>query len=339
MPQPKFIFIVGNSRSGTTMMSRILGKHSTIFSFNELQFLEHIISPEQICSSAKIKKAEAAILYSHLAFAQRDGVFSKEKRDKYLDEANEMITEDSLTAIEVFQLFCTNECKKYSKKIACEQTPKNLYYLEEITNTVPNVRIINMVRDPRDVMLSQKLRWKRRYLGASNVPFIRETLRSWLNYHPITMAKLWQSAVKVTDRFTDDSRFMSIYFEALLKDPKQEISKICHFLNIQFEPEMMLIPNVGSSTEFDKSNKLGIDTSKQGKWERGGLTTTELSICQHIAGKQMQQHGYNLSDVQLSKPKWVWSWITCIGKMSFALILNLKRTKNIYTSIKRRFFS
>ncbi|MEP7168745.1 MAG: sulfotransferase, partial [Bacteroidota bacterium] len=34
------IFVAGNSRSGTTLMGRILGKHTTVFTFNELHFLE-----------------------------------------------------------------------------------------------------------------------------------------------------------------------------------------------------------------------------------------------------------------------------------------------------------
>lgn len=46
-----------------------------------------------------------------------------------------------------------------------------------------------MVRDPRDVLLSQKYKWKIRFLGANNIPY-REVLRCWANYHPIAIAKL-----------------------------------------------------------------------------------------------------------------------------------------------------
>ncbi|MGY8951594.1 MAG: sulfotransferase, partial [Flavobacteriales bacterium] len=38
MTKAKQIFIVGSSRSGTTMMGRILANHSDIFTFKELHF-------------------------------------------------------------------------------------------------------------------------------------------------------------------------------------------------------------------------------------------------------------------------------------------------------------
>ena len=40
----KQIFVVGSSRSGTTMMGRILGSHTDIFTFNELHFFGTIWS-------------------------------------------------------------------------------------------------------------------------------------------------------------------------------------------------------------------------------------------------------------------------------------------------------
>ena len=40
MSNTQQIFIVGSSRSSTTMMGRILGNHNQIFTFKEIHFLE-----------------------------------------------------------------------------------------------------------------------------------------------------------------------------------------------------------------------------------------------------------------------------------------------------------
>jgi len=39
----KKIFIVGNSRSGTTMLARILGNHDNVFTFHEIHFFEQLV--------------------------------------------------------------------------------------------------------------------------------------------------------------------------------------------------------------------------------------------------------------------------------------------------------
>ena len=41
----KMLFVVGNSRSGTTMMGRILGNHPDVFTFGELHFFGQLWSP------------------------------------------------------------------------------------------------------------------------------------------------------------------------------------------------------------------------------------------------------------------------------------------------------
>ena len=42
MSSAKQIFIVGSSRSGTTMMGRIINNNEDVFTFNELHFFSRI---------------------------------------------------------------------------------------------------------------------------------------------------------------------------------------------------------------------------------------------------------------------------------------------------------
>ena len=59
------VFVVGNSRSGTTMMGRILGNHPDVYTFGELHFFGQLWSPA-VSSKIDIQQAEDCkiILYS-----------------------------------------------------------------------------------------------------------------------------------------------------------------------------------------------------------------------------------------------------------------------------------
>jgi len=52
----KLIFIVGASRSGTTMVSRILGQHSTIFALNELHVFGDLITADTLQETLPIEQ-------------------------------------------------------------------------------------------------------------------------------------------------------------------------------------------------------------------------------------------------------------------------------------------
>lgn len=338
----EMIFIVGNSRSGTTMLSRILGGNPSVYSLNELHFIENLISPEQINNDYRPQKQESKEIIATLLRTERDSLYSNSDIDEYLVEASKILSlykDEQPTAMQLFSFFCSYEAKTHNKLIPCEQTPKNIYYVNEILTALPNSKFINMYRDPRDVLLSQKLRWKRRFLGAKNVPFFRETLRSWLNYHPITMSKLWRSAVNESDILThkNSEYLLNVQFESLLSQPSVQIKRICDFLDIDFHEDMSNVPQVGSSSGKDNDQNRGIDKSRQGNWDNGGLTKGEIGVCQAICGNEMESLGYKKADVGNLWFWWLFYSISFCFKMTGALILNFKRTKNLLSTVKRRF--
>ena len=189
-----------------------------------------------------------------------------------------------------------------------------------------------MVRDNRDVLLSQKNKWKRKFLGAKKIPLF-ESIRSFFNYHPFTTSFLWKSSLKLTDEFKDHPRLKIIRFEDFLTSPEKQCKDMCDFLSIEFNDCMLAVPNIGSSTEYDKS-KLSIDSTKVFKWRKGGLNNAEIFITQFLSNTYMKKYGYEKKNF-LFPPLGVLFYLVIFPvKSFFAFFFNFGRLASFITLIK-----
>ena len=333
----KTIFVTGSSRSGTTMMSRILNNHSLIFTFNELHFFE------QLCETSKLAIItgynDAVKLCDKLIGIQEDGYLLYKNKKRYLNTAEQIvkaIPENERTPIKIFQSFLEYTVIKKRKQFACEQTPRNALYIGDILANYPDAKIIYMVRDPRSVLLSHKYKWKRKFLGANKITLI-ESIRSYFIYHPYTTSKLWVAAARESVKWQNHENVMFIRFEDLVENPHQLIKNMCDFLSINFESQMLEIPHVGSSLKTDQKTVVtGISSSSKDTWKKGGLTKSELYICQKICGEYMHQFGYKEENLSLPYFSYVTQTLSFAFKMSVSIPLNFYRAKNFVHAIRKR---
>ena len=328
------IFVVGSGRCGTTMMGRVLNNHKDIFTFKEVHFLGWLCSKDDI--NSLIDRQDSISLLSKLFAIQKDGIFFT-KNPKQFDKKSQAVLSDvvKLKPIEVYERFLQTITNENGRSITCEQTPKNIFYIQELLSHFPNAKIIHMVRDSRDVLLSQKNKWKRGFLGASKIP-LRETIRSYMNYHPITSAKFWNSAVLHGNKMEENPRVIKIKFEELLQNPQEKIMELCDFIKIPFDKKMLEVPNIGSSTALDKEDELEIDSTKIEKWKKGGLTTAEIYLSQIFTKDRMQANGYELKSFVTPPIFSIFYLITFPIKAFLTFILNFKRIGSITEFVKQR---
>lgn len=318
------------------MLGRVLGNHSQVFTFGELHFFEHQVDARTVRNRSVWELELRLTLLERLITASRDGFFKKVTPGKYRFESERILANAvGDDPVAVYEAFLHYETRRNGKSIPLEQTPRYLFFVKEIFEAFPHAYVINMVRDPRDVLLSQKNKWRRRFLGAKNIP-LTEAFRSWANYHPYTISKLWGVALRAAAQFEEHSRFISIRFEDLLQQPVSTITRLTEFTGIDFESGMMDVPQVGSSTGHDCPNRRGINSGRFGGWRRGGLTPTELNICQRVAAEEMLHCGYAMEAVSASVWRHWGSMCFFAGKIFLALLLNLGRTKNLRETLKRR---
>ncbi|NVK20922.1 MAG: sulfotransferase [Kangiellaceae bacterium] len=328
-------FVVGNSRSGTTMLGRILGRQKNISTFPELHFFEQLVAFEDIDSDKEWSPDSLLPMTNRLINNIRNGYFAPKKNYDVISK--KLISElGQLNPMELYLKVLLSEMSGSGKHIPLEQTPRYLFSAGQILEKLPNAKIINMIRDPRAVMLSQKHKWKRRRLGAKTIPRL-EAFRSWANYHPIFITKLWRANVLEAKKYEKHPRFFSIKFEDLVNSPEPAIKNICDFLGVIYSDDMLEIPKVGSSTKEDASNQKGIDSNIANSWKNGGLTHYELNLCHKVCNKEMRELGYESSAVAQSLFVSLYNIPVIIFKGCISVMLNLGRTKNIFSSIKKRF--
>jgi hypothetical protein len=284
------LFVTGASRSGTTMLARMLGSHSAIMAFNEMHYFGAECDP--YANDREVSALKLTDLAATLLVRQTRGLWGGRPSDVEHAWAEQLVHDLSgheRTPAGLFAAVLRRLADDAGKSIACEQTPRNIFYAKQLLDLYPNAHIIHIVRDPRAVLASQKNRWQLKRLGAHHLP-LSEMIRNRVNYHPYTMGKLWAKATDEALALAGHPRFLMVRFEDLAADAKGSASRLCSFLGLQFEPGMLDIPRWGSSN-LASSEQTGVSSEVVNKW-RESLSRGELRICERTTQRQMQRLGY-----------------------------------------------
>jgi len=212
------IFIGGPKRSGTTLLRKILGAHSQV-TFSPPDFLFHLV-------------------YSHL-YSYGDLSHESNMIKMITDCIESPLVKEyfgiSMTPKEILTILPENSFRAvytalnylYMKESLTQywgsKTPCNVFWLKEIHRMFPKARFILIYRDGRDVSIDQ--------LGVN-----------WGGNNLYTASLSWQSYIKAmleSKKYLEQYCYCEIYYEDLVRQPKKEITKICDFINIAFEPEML----------------------------------------------------------------------------------------------------
>lgn len=285
------IFVTGASRSGTTLLCRVLGNNARVLQLNELQMFGELIA---IDSAAEGQTAHQLERISAMMLA-------RQARDFWVDGPNNVeleqarrlvagLAEGQHTGAGVFAATLRHLCAQAGKQIACEQTPRNIFYMQRLLELYPQARCIHMVRDPRAVLASQKNRWQIKRLGGDNVPW-SEVLRMWFNYHPHTMSRLWMRANEAALALEDHPRVRLQRFEDLATHPQAEVRKLCDWLGLEYAEQMLDVPQWGSSNVEGSDGAAGVSALMVDKW-REVLSSGEVAISERQTGVLMERFAY-----------------------------------------------
>jgi len=244
-------------------------------------------------SATESKDEQLVDMASMLLAREIDGlwraVVDERMREKARSIVDTMANEDK-NGYTLFSSVMQQICEDAGKSIACDHTPRNIFYAAKLLDQLPNARVIHMVRDPRAVLASQKHRWKRRWLDSVRIP-LREALRNRVAFHPYTTTRLWANATRQAVALAEHPRCMVVKFEELIGDPENQLKAVCEFLDIPMEAALFDVQVMGSSHDTSKLTEHKFDTATLQRW-RSSLRDDEILACERRAKSLMQDFEY-----------------------------------------------
>jgi len=291
------IFIVGPPRSGTTLVAKILGKHSRIFMPGETHFFDDIYSMNKQLSDLSNQIIRKKIIHKLSMLYNKYNEPSDQKRIDKLFSDGEIINklESSCKSFrDIFSSFMEIQMLYEGKSRWGNNTPRDIFNLDEILSFYPNAKILVCLRDVRDFLLSYKYKW--RVTAPENIKRIKRM------YHPVLTSLLWKSSVriipKIKSKISKDN-LLIIKYEKLVEDPVDIVLKMCDFLGEKFEEKMLDIDSQNSS--FQQKNR-GIFISSVGRW-RKLLSKEEIFIAQLINRRELNYLDYSLEKIHINPLK------------------------------------
>lgn len=290
------IFVTGASRSGTTMLARVFSKHSMIHSSNELHYFGDVFDT----GSEQLSDSQLTEMAANLIAREIDGIWRALVDDSIRERARSIVSSlepEDKNGFALFAKVMENICDESGKSIACDHTPRNIFYAARLLDQLPNARVIHMVRDPRAVLASQKHRWKRRWLDSVRIP-LREALRNRVAFHPFTTTRLWAKATHQAVALSEHPRFMAVKFEDLINDPDTQLKTLCEFLGIPLEDALYDVQVMGSSHNTSRLSEHKFDRETLQRW-RSSLRDDEIVACEKRAASLMRDFDYRpVSDIK-----------------------------------------
>ena len=254
-------FILGPSRSGTTMLSRIIDNHPGISVFPETWMFMHL--ERYWCSSSFFNKWQYILFMNDLwdyvyefdTIAARSVVETVLSYPNYLGPSNYII-----------QKIGEKYCKISGTKYWGEKTPAHLLRIKELKINFPQSKFIRIARDPRDIIAS--------YFDAFNKGINDD---SFFFKNAALIKRYYFNLIK--DKFWESAESILIRYEDLVKNPDVILKKICDFLGVEFVEEMLSFQNTTVSRKLSQLT-LHKNLSSPITESRGGRFTEKLSRLQ-----------------------------------------------------------
>jgi hypothetical protein len=226
-PNP-YLFIVGSPRSGTTLLRRIVSAHSQIVVLPESHWIPRFYNRQIGLTAVGLVTEE---LVEELI---ADPKF--ENLDIRPEELRCLLGPGERPSYADFLRRIFDHCASaHGKTLAGDKTPNYVRQISVLHGLWPRARFVHLIRDGRDVCLSL-LDWKRKQARMA------ELFPTWTEDRITTAALCWERDVRAgleTGRPLGQALYCEVRYEDLVCRPADELKKLCSFLGLPYEADML----------------------------------------------------------------------------------------------------
>jgi len=288
-------FILGNPRSGTSLLRLMLNSHPQICVPPECGFIEWWY--EKYCGWNKNKSRDENAVDEYV----RD-ILSSKKMETWQIEENKLSENILFHLPENYAQLCLMVCLTFAQKKNKAKLKrwgdKNNYYIQrmhKLLTIFPSAQFILIIRDGRDVACSYKSMQKLESASVykPKLPHkIDDIANEWLANN--------QRVLNFFDTLPEDQKCI-LKYENLVTNTENELEKICKFTGLDFSGDMLnyFLHNKENQDEpaalmdWKKKTMEKPDPSNYGKYKKE-LMPEEVNIFNSISGEMLKQFNYEV---------------------------------------------
>ena len=290
-PRPPAPFVVGLTRSGTTLLRMMLDAHHDLTIPPETHFVPDLIKAARDGGDAE---AMLAAMTSNRTW----GDFGIGE-DEMLARLNAVGRGDAAAAV---RAFFDAYAERQGKSRWGDKTPAYMLSVQRIGRALPESRFVHLIRDGRDVALSQRAR------ALNEQPPPAEQAARWVKR--IRKAREQALALK-------GPRYVEARYEDLVREPEATLRRVCDFVELPWDPGMLTYHERAGERLEEMAGKLrSVDhhaeqragyrienhapttkppnPSKLDKW-RHEMPPKDAAAYESVAGELLRELGYEVS--------------------------------------------
>ncbi len=271
---PRYLFLIGAPRSGTTWLQLLLAQNPTVATTSET----HLFTQYFNLLEKRWRHETGRLQDGHKVNGLTQLIDEKEFYSVLRSFADRVLTHSGV--------------ENSGATLFMEKTPENTLHAGLISRVYPEAYFLHIIRDPRAVVSS-----------FSNAA---KTWWAWAPTGPISVTRRWRDNIKKGRYFGDlTDRYLEVRYEDLVSDGSRELLRIWEWLEIRSDIKQCdraiqacQIDNLKSGSD-DVVKPWSIENEPEGFFREGGInmwreemSDTDISAVEYIAGDLLDELGY-----------------------------------------------